>query len=94
MQLPKTIISILMFSLLLMFSGLLLADEEKFNQLNEQAAQLFEQEQYEQSLQVAYEAMQLAEKDFGPEDEKKRSMPYLLQRTIGGSWENWSKLNR
>ena len=70
MQLPKSIISILMSSLLLMFSGLLLADEAMFNQLNEQAAQLFEQEQYEESLQVAYEAIQLAEKEFGPEDEK------------------------
>jgi CHAT domain-containing protein/Flp pilus assembly protein TadD len=59
-----------MISLLFMFSGLLLADEDKFNQLNEEAAQLFEQEAYEEALQTTYKAMQLAEEEFGPEDVK------------------------
>ena len=59
-----------MITLFFILPGSLLADEEQFNQLNEEAAELFEQELYEEALQAAYSAMQLAEKEFGPEDIK------------------------
>jgi tetratricopeptide (TPR) repeat protein len=59
---------IIALALCLVVGSAVLAQEEKWKELNQQARKLFQEGKYIEGIKIAENALNLAEKTFGPED--------------------------